>query len=265
MTDDILARLAAPFPPDVVSWRIGSTNKEKTKGMALAYIDARDVQDRFDQVMGLDWQVRHPWAAGTKLACEIGLRINGEWLWRGDGAGDSDVEAEKGAFSDSFKRAAVRWGVGRYLYDVQSPWVVIEPMGRSFKIAESEKAKLRACLPKPGAPARQPAAAEPSPEPRHSASASEVRSIAARMPPHPEEPPEVSQERAASRKQWDEANAAYIRINNALKAADSLTVVQDIVKVNATDLALIKRLHEPSYQKLMQLAGARETEFLAAA
>ena len=40
---DILKRLAAPFRPDQIDWRIGATNKDKTKGMALAYVDSRAV------------------------------------------------------------------------------------------------------------------------------------------------------------------------------------------------------------------------------
>jgi hypothetical protein len=159
MTADILAKLAAPFPPDVISWRVGSTTKDKAKGMALAYIDARDVQDRFNQVCGLDWQVRHPWSSGSKLACEIGVKIGGEWIWRGDGAGDSDVEAEKGAFSDSFKRAAVRWGVGRYLYDIDSPWVALEAAGHSYKIAAGEYVRLRKLLGAKAEPAKATAPA----------------------------------------------------------------------------------------------------------
>jgi hypothetical protein len=149
---DILAKLAAPFPPEVISWRVGSTTANKERGMALAYIDARDVQDRLDAVCGCMWQVRHPWSGGSKLACEIGIKIADEWIWRGDGAGDSDVEAEKGAFSDSFKRAAVRWGIGRYLYDMDSPWVALKPAGRSYAIADGEYARLRALLAGKSAP-----------------------------------------------------------------------------------------------------------------
>jgi hypothetical protein len=47
-------------------------------------------------------------------------------------AGDSDVEEEKGAISDAFKRAAVKWGIGRYLYDMPTPWVPCE-VGRNGK------------------------------------------------------------------------------------------------------------------------------------
>lgn len=159
---DLFQKLAAPFSPDIVSWRVGSTNKDKTSALALAYIDARDVMARLDEVVGpANWQRRYPWSDTKRLCCEIGIKIDGEWLWKGDGAGDTDVEAEKGAFSDAFKRAAVSWGIGRYLYDLDSPWVQIEPFGRSYKIKDSERAKLTAVLRK-GAPAvRQPPQREP--------------------------------------------------------------------------------------------------------
>jgi hypothetical protein len=144
-------KLAAPFPAELVSWRVGATNGEKTKGLALAYIDARDVMHRLDMFCGPDgWQNRYSHANG-KTVCDIGIRVTRadgtvEWVWKADGAGDSDVEAEKGALSDAFKRAAVRWGVGRYLYGIQSVWVAIEAHGRSFTIKDSEYKKLEALL-----------------------------------------------------------------------------------------------------------------------
>lgn len=144
---DIFAALSAPFPPDAVSWRVGSTTGDKTKGMALAYIDSRDVQDRFDAVVGPgNWQRRHPHVGGT-TTCEIDVWCEGRgWVTKTDGAGDTDVEAEKGSLSDSFKRAAVNWGVGRYLYGLDAPWVELEPAGRSYKIKKAEYAKLRRVL-----------------------------------------------------------------------------------------------------------------------
>lgn len=138
MSADIFDRLRAPFPASIISWRIGSTNADKSKGMALAYIDARDVMERLDDVMGPgNWQNKYS-HVGTKTVCDIALRIDGEWVWKADGAGDTDHEAEKGALSDAFKRGAVRWGIGRYLYDLKSPWVAIEQVGRSYKIKDSE-------------------------------------------------------------------------------------------------------------------------------
>jgi hypothetical protein len=155
-------KLSEPFPPSLVSWRVGSMNKDKNKGMALAYIDARDVMRRLDDVCGpAGWQARYPHANG-KTICEIGIKVDGEWVWKANGAGDTDIEAEKGAISDAFKRAAVMWGVGRYLYDLPSPWVAVN----QFKqIEDAEYRKLEALLVK-NAPAAKPVAA---PEPSNAA------------------------------------------------------------------------------------------------
>lgn len=128
---EMFDKLRAEFPRDAISWRAQSVTKDGTKAMALAYIDARDVMQRLDDVVGPDgWQCRYPHATG-KTVCEIGIRVGDEWIWKADGAGDTDIEAEKGALSDAFKRAAVRWGIGRYLYDLKSPWVPCESYKRN--------------------------------------------------------------------------------------------------------------------------------------
>lgn len=126
---DLVAALSEEFPQDMVSWRVGSTNRDKTSGLALAYIDSRDVQDRLDEVCGTEnWQSEHFDCGGGKLGCRIGIRLNPEsdWVWKSDGAGDTKVEAEKGAFSGAFKRSAVAWGVGRYLYEISNPWMPLD-------------------------------------------------------------------------------------------------------------------------------------------
>jgi hypothetical protein len=135
-------KLAAPFPPDEIEWRVGSTTGDKSKGMALAYLDARAVMDRLDAVCTPGgWQDRYS-HVGEKTCCEIGILSENGWIWKADGAGDTDFEGAKGAFSDAFKRAAVRWGIGRYLYDIKAPWVEIEQRGRSYVIKPAEMAKL---------------------------------------------------------------------------------------------------------------------------
>jgi len=160
---DIFEQLSSPFDPSEVDWRVGSTTQDKTKGMALAYIDARTVMDRLDTVCGpAGWQNRYV-IEGTKTVCEIGIKCGDEWVWKSDGAGDSDVEAEKGALSDAFKRAAVRWGIGRYLYNLKSPWVPLKASGKSYVIADEAMPELYRVLrgnkptppkPEPEAPGR---------------------------------------------------------------------------------------------------------------
>lgn len=142
-----LTKLYAPFPPEKTHWRLGATNSDKTKGVALAYIDARDVMARLDEVCGPEnWQCDYPHAV-AKTCCRIGVKVGDEWVWKSNGSGDTDVEGQKGAFSDAFKRAAVLWGIGRYLYDLKSPWVEIEQRGRSYVIKQSEMARLNGLLP----------------------------------------------------------------------------------------------------------------------
>jgi hypothetical protein len=122
----MLAALSAEFPREAISWRAQSVTKDGTKAMAMAYIDARDVMDRLDTVCGpINWQDRYEFH-GTRTICYLSIRIGEEWITKADGAGDSDVEAEKGAISDALKRAAVKWGVGRYLYALETPWVPCE-------------------------------------------------------------------------------------------------------------------------------------------
>lgn len=123
-----LEKLKEPFPHERISWRAQTVSKDGTKALALAYIDARDVMERLDEVCGMaNWQCKYS-HADKKTVCDIGIFIEADssWVWKADGAGDSDIEAEKGALSDAFKRAAVRWGIGRYLYDLDSPWVPCE-------------------------------------------------------------------------------------------------------------------------------------------
>lgn len=130
----MLAALSAEFPREAISWRAQSVTKEGTKAMALAYIDARDVMDRLDAVCGPEnWQDRYEFH-GPRTVCYLSIRVGDEWITKADGAGDSDVEAEKGAISDALKRAAVKWGIGRYLYALETPWVPCESYEKGGKL-----------------------------------------------------------------------------------------------------------------------------------
>lgn len=149
----LMLELSEPFAPERVSWRIARVvddNGEKGKAQVLAYIDARDVMDRLDYVCGLEnWQCRYSHTQ-TKTVCDIGIRINGEWVWKADGAGDTDIEAEKGALSDAFKRAAVRWGIARYLYDLGNSYAAVTKRGKNWFIDADALKQLEKSLPAGG-------------------------------------------------------------------------------------------------------------------
>jgi len=249
-------KLRAPFSPDEIEWRVGSTTQDKKKGMALAYIDARAVMDRLDAVCSpAGWQCRYTHTTG-KTVCEVGVKVGDEWVWKADGAGDTDVEAEKGALSDALKRAAVRWGIGRYLYDLDSPWVELEPMGRSFRIKPTELPKLKALLQRnaqgsqAAAPANRPVPTAPRSQP----------------PQQPATAPEPANGKRAL--DWPSAQAKmdgnlskfrayYDECLNALVQPDE---VNKLAVANRDALATLKAHSEDKYDDLMLAASKREGE-----
>lgn len=114
-TEAIFKGLAEPFPAEAVKFRAQGRGTQM-----LAYIEARDVMHRLDQVVGPEnWRAtyRHQiFKDEVTVMCELSLRINGEWITKEDGAENTQVEGAKGGISDALKRAAVTWGIGRYLY-----------------------------------------------------------------------------------------------------------------------------------------------------
>lgn len=139
---DIFDQLKRPFPVNRIRWRVGNTNAkrlgvkpwEATEGSALAYIDARDVEQRLDEVVGAEnWQCRYPVVESGLVICDIGISVDGEWVWKSNGAGETDIEGKKGACSQALVRAASVWGIGRYLYALPFCWGKLKNGNLDFK------------------------------------------------------------------------------------------------------------------------------------
>lgn len=119
-------KLEKLFSDDELEFRVGATNTDKSKGLALAYVQARAIQNRLDEVVGIEsWRVSYKEISGSFIA-KLELKINNEWIAKEDGAGTTDYEAIKGGISCAFKRAASVWGIGRYLYEIEGQWLPIE-------------------------------------------------------------------------------------------------------------------------------------------
>lgn len=118
-----LNQLKQPFPEGAIKWRIGQTSKDGTKALALAYLDAREVYKRLDDVCGAGgWQTKLKEINGGFI-CELSLRMpSGEWITKSDSADYTDIESIKGGASSAVKRAAAVWGIGRYLYYLPAVW-----------------------------------------------------------------------------------------------------------------------------------------------
>lgn len=109
---EILTKLSKPV--ESVKWKVQSSNERYA--ICVPYIDSRDAQQRLDETC--IWQDRYTEHAG-RIYCEIGIRVGDEWLWRSDVGTGGGIEKEKSEASDAFKRAAVKWGIGRFLYDME--------------------------------------------------------------------------------------------------------------------------------------------------
>lgn len=117
--------LTEPFEPKCVLWRVGRaglTNDGKPWAMVLAYVDARAIQERLDQVCGPEnWKVEYQ-PVGKAFLCGLSIKCGVEWVTKWDGSDETDIEAFKGGISKSLVRAASVWGIGRYLYDLPDGW-----------------------------------------------------------------------------------------------------------------------------------------------
>lgn len=183
---ELSRQLSEPFPPSDVEWRI--TKVHQRSGLAVPYITSRAIQNRLDNVVGpFRWRTRYiPWhqyvpkpsrgenpeqADRTPIPSQLcGLSIydedKHEWIEKIDGAENTDFESIKGGISDSFKRAAVLWGIGRYLYLFDAKWTAIDERRRIANPAEltqyyTEKLKNSVCAPRKTAIKPLPVTASP--------------------------------------------------------------------------------------------------------
>lgn len=122
-----LVALRAPFAPHEHSWRAQQVTRDGNRAMALCYITSRAVQNRLDDVCTpAGWESQFAETATGRVIATITIDMGARWVAKSDGAGATAMEGEKGGLSDAFKRAAVMWGIGRYLYALPVVWAECE-------------------------------------------------------------------------------------------------------------------------------------------
>lgn len=129
--------LADPFAPHEVKW----LPKNVTGGrcLAIAYINARAVMDRLDAVVGVGgWEDAYDVLPGGKeVRCRLTVTVPGVGrVTKEDVGGESEQpdqgDKTKAAFSDALKRAAVKFGIGRYLYHLPKSWADYDAQKRQI-------------------------------------------------------------------------------------------------------------------------------------
>jgi hypothetical protein len=129
-------RLAEPFAATEVRWKAQVVRG--SRALTVAYVDARCVEDRLDHVFGVDgWQDTYQVLPNNSVVCKLRVRVGTDWIEKSDVGSQSDQPDEgdrlKSAFSDALKRAAVKLGIGRYLYRLPQQWVDYDAQTRQLK------------------------------------------------------------------------------------------------------------------------------------
>jgi hypothetical protein len=131
--------LERPFPVEDVGWLPKAVSQDQKSALALAYIDARMVSARLDEVLGTTgWKEDYKPGSDGLVVCYLSVRLPGqtEWVVKQDIGGPSDqpdkADKVKAAFSDSLKRAGVKVGIGRYLSDLPRLWCPYDAKKKAF-------------------------------------------------------------------------------------------------------------------------------------
>lgn len=120
---EVFKELRRPFAPESVKFRAdGKVQGDAAVGQVrcLSYIDSRLVSDRLNDVCGGDWHDEYKVLIGSNgqiLGVECALTVMG--VTRTDVGEPGEALAAKrpkAIYSDSLKRAAVKFGIGCFLY-----------------------------------------------------------------------------------------------------------------------------------------------------
>lgn len=139
---DFMELLQAPFKAEDVEWRVQRTMKTSNgpKAIVMPYVTNRAIMNRLDSVFGMgNWKNEFSLVASIGVKCRIYAKVNGEWIFKEDGAelksndNNEKIDPIKSAYSNSQKRCAVQYGIGRYLYTLDGVWVDLKDKGDHYQ------------------------------------------------------------------------------------------------------------------------------------
>jgi hypothetical protein len=130
--------LSEPFRPEQLKWLPKTVRGDRA--LALPYISGSDVQNRLDRAVGIaGWRDDYDVLPCGSVVCTLSLLVGGQWISKQDVGSPSEQPDEhdrvKAAFSDALKRAAAKWGVGRYLRYLKSSWLPYDPIRKQLDLS----------------------------------------------------------------------------------------------------------------------------------
>lgn len=125
--------LQAVFNADEIEWRLQQAGEKNGRIWAICvpYVTNRAIQARLDEVLGPEnWKNEFRDGPDGGVLCGLSVRVGDEWVTKWDGAENTDIEGVKGGLSGAMKRAAVQWGIGRYLYALDESFANVHDGGK---------------------------------------------------------------------------------------------------------------------------------------
>lgn len=121
-----------PLNEDEIECRVGTVKEGKGISLLL-YQNARVAMDILDETVGpMNWKREH---SRDNANCTISIwdEEKNQWVSKEEVGTEANTEKEKSIASDSFKRSAVSWGIGRQLYSSPFIWIPSDKGGKYDK------------------------------------------------------------------------------------------------------------------------------------
>jgi hypothetical protein len=145
--NDAHVLLCKPFAPSLIELKPGAITGDKSRALAMPFVDSRAYQTRLDRVVGpAGWSVEYRPLSDRAVLCR--LTILGVTREDVGECNASDENAATSAVAQSFKRACSAFGLGRYLYSLPQIWAQYDEKKRQIVDVSGVVAQMYASLPK---------------------------------------------------------------------------------------------------------------------
>ncbi len=130
-------KLAEAFPLGEIQWRVEALSEDKHQALVVPFVEVEAVLKRLDETVGIEgWQDQYEVlsiAQTVAVKCRLSiLEVSKEDVGEGP--------TLKTAFADALKRAACKFGVGRYLL-LEQHWVDHDPESGEFASPDESSQK----------------------------------------------------------------------------------------------------------------------------
>jgi hypothetical protein len=141
-----LSRLRGFFSEADLVWRAVQQAPDRKRALVVAHVREHAIMERLDAVCGPEnWRNKFGRGPNGGAVCGLSIRVNGEWIVKWDTLEimpymktgsrpiqqvvDADQKPGIRRWGGGLRRAALLWGIGRYLSRIPNQWIPIDDNG----------------------------------------------------------------------------------------------------------------------------------------